>query len=265
MLFLFPGIWDCLSSQEVVDFIRYQVSKGLELTEIAELIFEHCLAPDTTSGAGIGCDNMTILIVAILHGRTKEQWYDWVTERVTSGYGYRTPSSVPQLYAQSRLLSFRARREALEARNRSNVDPEPSFETEEILRRYGLNVTTISSGISYRPGGNITSDSGDQLMFGSEDSDEEEEEDSDEEETGGRSVFTESLGLGRESPDPTKNLREQLEEFEKGEGSSKQDKDEDSDMDAESPIGEPRHIPSEYYLWILTLSTLAVAYGLSRM
>ncbi len=237
-LSLYTGIWDCLSSQEVVNFIRYQISKGLELSEIADLIFEHCLAPDTTSGAGIGCDNMTILIVAILHGRTKEQWYDWVTERVKSGYGYRTPSSVPQLYAQSRLLSFRARREALEARNRSNVDPEPSFETEEILRRYGLNVTTISSGISYRPGGNITSDAGDQLMFGSEDSEEEEEEeeeeeDSDEEEDSGHSVFTESLGLGRpESPDPTKNLREQLEEFEKGEGSSKQGKDEDSDMDA---------------------------------
>lgn len=104
-------------------------------------------------------------------------------------------------------------------------------------------------------------------MFGSEESDdEEEEEDSDEEATGGRSVFSESLGLGQpENPDPTKNLREQLEEFEKGEGSNKLDLDEDSDMDAESPIGEPRHIPSEYYLWILTLSTLAVAYGLSRM
>ncbi|KDR82785.1 hypothetical protein GALMADRAFT_34079, partial [Galerina marginata CBS 339.88] len=81
------GIWDCLSSQQVVDFIRYQISEGKQLPEICEMIFEHCLAPDTTSGAGIGCDNMTILIVAITHGRTKEEWYQWVTERVKTGYG----------------------------------------------------------------------------------------------------------------------------------------------------------------------------------
>ena len=91
MLFLFPGIWDCLSSQEVVDFIRYQVSKGLELTEIAELIFEHCLAPDTTSGAGIGCDNMTITIIGLLQGRTKEQWYEDIAKRVANGEGPCAP------------------------------------------------------------------------------------------------------------------------------------------------------------------------------
>jgi len=40
----FSGIWDCLSSQQVVDFVRYQVFKGKELTQICEMIFEHCLA-----------------------------------------------------------------------------------------------------------------------------------------------------------------------------------------------------------------------------
>lgn len=239
------GIWDCLTSQQVVDFVRYQVSEGKELTEIAENMFEHCLAPDTTSGAGIGCDNMTMLIVAITHGRTKEEWYRWVTKRVKSRYGYQTPSSLPQLYAQSRLLSFRARREAQEARDRSNTssDGSPAFDNEDFLRRYGLTVTT-TNGISYRPGSGSVSDSG-QLMFGDEESDN--EDDSDEEVTGGRSFFSETLGLGRpESPDPTKNLRAQLEEFEKGEEGHKLDVDGDEKMsDDDLPTAEPQPIASE--------------------
>lgn len=176
---------------------------------------------------------MTILIVAITHGRTKEEWYKWVTERVQSGVGYETPDYVPQLYSQSRLMSFRARQEAMEARNRLQDDePEPShpFNGDEFLRKYGLRVTTLSGGgggISYRPGGAIVNDSG-QLMFGSDESD---EEDSEEEgiKAGSGSFFSETLGLGRsESPDPTKNLKAQLDEYEKD------IQNEDIDMDAKS-------------------------------
>src|SRR6266540_425754 len=141
------GIWDCLSSQQAVDFVRSQVAEGKELTEICEMMCDHCLAPDTTSGAGIGCDNMTVLVVAITHGRTKEEWYEWVKERVKTEYGYKTPSTFPQLYAQSRLLSFRARREAQEARERQNAsnsnEPTKASNTDDFLRRYGLTVTTI--------------------------------------------------------------------------------------------------------------------------
>ncbi|KAF8908875.1 phosphatase 2C-like domain-containing protein [Gymnopilus junonius] len=168
------GIWDCLSSQQCVDFVRYQVSEGKELTEICEMIFEHCLAPDTTSGAGIGCDNMTIMIIAITHGRTKEKWYEWVTDRVKNGYGRQTPSTVPQLYSQSRLMSFRARREAREGREaqeRSQPSEQNAADTAAFFRQYGMTITTLSTGggISYRPGGSIVSDSG-QLMFGNDDS-----------------------------------------------------------------------------------------------
>ncbi|KAF9568788.1 PP2C-domain-containing protein [Agrocybe pediades] len=216
------GIWDCLSSQQVVDFVRYHVSLGKELTEICELMCDHCLAPDTTSGAGIGCDNMTVLIVAITHGRTKEEWYKWVTERVESGVGYNTPRTIPQLYSQSRLLSFRARREAAEARERlhNNSEREMSrgFDGDDFLRRYGLTVTTLAgggSGISYRPGVGIMSDGG-QLMFGNDDSEEEDSEEEEESLGKAGSFFSETLGLGRsESPDPTKNLKAQLDEYEK--------------------------------------------------
>ena len=108
------GIWECLSSQDVVDFVRYQVSKGKELTEIGEMICDHCLAPEACS---IGSDNMTVLIVAITHGRSKEEWYAWITDRVRNKYGYETPSTLPQLYEHHRLMAFRAKMEAYDKHN----------------------------------------------------------------------------------------------------------------------------------------------------
>jgi protein phosphatase PTC2/3 len=104
---MIAGIWDCLSSQDVVNFVRYQVSKGKELTEIGEMMCDHCLAPDTNSeNLMIGCDNMSVLIVAITHGRSKKEWYTWIAERVENRYGYETPSALPELYSQSRLDAF---------------------------------------------------------------------------------------------------------------------------------------------------------------
>ncbi|XP_030628568.1 protein phosphatase 1G isoform X2 [Chanos chanos] len=61
------GIWNVMSSQEVVDFVseRMKADEGSEprpLSSIVEELLDHCLAPDT-SGDGTGCDNMTCVIV----------------------------------------------------------------------------------------------------------------------------------------------------------------------------------------------------------
>ncbi|KDR84393.1 hypothetical protein GALMADRAFT_237240 [Galerina marginata CBS 339.88] len=111
------GIWECLSSQQVVNYIRYQVSVGKELPEICEMLFELCLAP-STYWYQTGTDNMTLIIVAITHGRTEKEWYEWVTERVKAGCGYKTPSTSPSLYPDSKLAGFRARRKVYEERER---------------------------------------------------------------------------------------------------------------------------------------------------
>jgi hypothetical protein len=42
---------------------------------------DNCLAP-SSDGGGYGCDNMTVIIVALLQGKTKEEWYDMVADRV---------------------------------------------------------------------------------------------------------------------------------------------------------------------------------------
>ncbi|KAG6850745.1 hypothetical protein H0H93_009368 [Arthromyces matolae] len=207
------GIWDCLSSQQVIDFVRREVAQGIELSEICENICEHCLAPDTTSGAGIGCDNMTMMIVAILHGRTKEGWYQWITDRVNNDYGYPTPASAPQIYAQSRLMSFRARREAQE-RNRqqqTSDDDIPAFLGSPFARVFAAN-----GGMSFLQGGGITNDAG-SLMFAGNDDDDEIE--SDDDASTGRSFFSETVGLGRSSspepPNPTSRLMAALKDYER--------------------------------------------------
>ncbi|ORX34096.1 phosphatase 2C-domain-containing protein [Kockovaella imperatae] len=93
------GIWDCLSSQQVIDFVRRAVANGDELGKICEDMMVKCTARDSETG-GIGCDNMTVVIVALLNGRSVSEWRDWVKERVEKKVGYDTPESIPDVFAQ---------------------------------------------------------------------------------------------------------------------------------------------------------------------
>ncbi|KAJ3114459.1 Protein phosphatase 2C 2 [Phlyctochytrium bullatum] len=75
------GIWDCMSNQEVVDFIRLKVAAGLTLGEVAEELMESCVADDLDHQT-VGADNMTVLIVAILDGVTTTEWTEKIRQRV---------------------------------------------------------------------------------------------------------------------------------------------------------------------------------------
>lgn len=78
------GIWDCLLSQSCVECVRRGIYERKTFTTICEEIMELCCAP-TSDGLGIGCDNMSILIVALLdsdNNETLEQWYDRVIAKV---------------------------------------------------------------------------------------------------------------------------------------------------------------------------------------
>ncbi|GET03973.1 phosphatase 2C-like domain-containing protein [Rhizophagus clarus] len=74
------GIWDCLSSQQVVNFIRREISSEPNLQKACENLMDKCLAKDSELG-GIGCDNMTVIIVGFLNGRTVDEWYKWMASR----------------------------------------------------------------------------------------------------------------------------------------------------------------------------------------
>lgn len=59
------GIWNYMTSQEVVDFVKEKMKEEenrKQLSLICEKLFDKCLAPNTL-GDGTGCDNMTCIIV----------------------------------------------------------------------------------------------------------------------------------------------------------------------------------------------------------
>lgn len=63
MVLACDGIWNFMSSQDVIQFIRNRLSHNdANLSKICEELFDYCLAPDT-HGDGTGCDNMTAVIV----------------------------------------------------------------------------------------------------------------------------------------------------------------------------------------------------------
>eukprot|EP00262_Sarcandra_glabra_P010706 TRINITY_DN2608_c0_g1_i2.p1 TRINITY_DN2608_c0_g1~~TRINITY_DN2608_c0_g1_i2.p1 ORF type:complete len:351 (-),score=76.14 TRINITY_DN2608_c0_g1_i2:183-1235(-) len=55
------GIWDCMSSQQLVDFIHEQLKTESKLSVVCERVLNRCLAPSTATGEG--CDNMTMILV----------------------------------------------------------------------------------------------------------------------------------------------------------------------------------------------------------
>ncbi|KOM42074.1 hypothetical protein LR48_Vigan04g227200 [Vigna angularis] len=55
------GIWDCMSSQQLVDFIHAQLHTETRLSTVCETVLDRCLAPSTAVGEG--CDNMTMILV----------------------------------------------------------------------------------------------------------------------------------------------------------------------------------------------------------
>ncbi|RWQ99687.1 serine/threonine protein phosphatase [Paecilomyces variotii] len=91
------GIWDCQSSQAVVEFVRRGIAAKQELHRICENMMDNCLASNSETG-GVGCDNMTMIVIGLLHGKTKEEWYNTIAERVAKGDG---PCAPPE-YAEFR-------------------------------------------------------------------------------------------------------------------------------------------------------------------
>lgn len=80
------GIWDCMTSQQVIEFVRRSIAEGQELRFICENIMNHCLdAADMNTG--IGTDNMTIMIVGLFNGRSKSEWYKHIKEKVETFNG----------------------------------------------------------------------------------------------------------------------------------------------------------------------------------
>lgn len=174
---------------------------------------EHCLAPDTHGAQGIGCDNMTILIVAILNGKTEEEWYAMIRDRVANKHGYDTPDAPPQIYSAARLMSWQTRRANVEALERE-MDEEGNKSRQRSNRLRGTHsppleymtkviTDSLSDGISFHPGSVIMSDSG-TVMFG--DDSESDEDIGEETSTSSRGILMGALSEDVTEHDPAEDL-----------------------------------------------------------
>jgi protein phosphatase 2C family protein 2/3 len=75
------GIWDCMSNDEVVNFCRTRLQKRMEPEAICEELLDTCLSPDCEL-SGLGCDNMTVILVLCLLGDSMDEFYNRVSRTI---------------------------------------------------------------------------------------------------------------------------------------------------------------------------------------
>uniref|UniRef100_A0A915P9E0 protein-serine/threonine phosphatase n=1 Tax=Meloidogyne floridensis TaxID=298350 RepID=A0A915P9E0_9BILA len=94
------GIWDVMTSQEVIDFCRTRLASGSSPDLICEQLIDNCLSQDCDLN-GLGCDNMTVILVCLLQGRSPEDYLKQLQKNVTTRAGatneeiFSTPSHSP--------------------------------------------------------------------------------------------------------------------------------------------------------------------------
>jgi protein phosphatase 2C family protein 2/3 len=75
------GVWDYMSNEQVIDFIREGISNRLGLSQIAENLLNECASEKDDGSKKPSFDNMTMIIVGFLQGKTKEEYYNMIKER----------------------------------------------------------------------------------------------------------------------------------------------------------------------------------------
>ena len=59
------GIWDCLKNQEACDFVKKRLkdNPNIKISKIIEEMMDSIIAKDLYSEGGVGCDNMTCIVI----------------------------------------------------------------------------------------------------------------------------------------------------------------------------------------------------------
>ena len=70
--------------------MRRGIAAKQDLAAICENMMDNCLASNSETG-GVGCDNMTMVIVGLLKDKTKDEWYKQIADRVADGDGPCAP------------------------------------------------------------------------------------------------------------------------------------------------------------------------------
>ena len=59
------GIWDCKTNQEVCDYFSERLKKNPKgkIPQMIEELYDEILAPDVFTDTGVGCDNMSCIVI----------------------------------------------------------------------------------------------------------------------------------------------------------------------------------------------------------
>ena len=77
------GIWDCLKNQEACDVVtkRLREDPNIKISKIIEDMMDSIVAKDLYNESGVGCDNMTCIVVVFKKKETKEANKDTKEEK----------------------------------------------------------------------------------------------------------------------------------------------------------------------------------------
>ena len=69
------GIWDCLKNQEACDFVskRLKDNPDIKISKIVEEMMDEIVAKDLYNETGVGCDNMTCIVIVFKKGKQEEK------------------------------------------------------------------------------------------------------------------------------------------------------------------------------------------------
>ncbi|ODM91849.1 putative protein phosphatase 2C T23F11.1 [Orchesella cincta] len=88
------GIWTCKENNDVIHFVRERLQQEVEPQVICEELIMSCLAAEGT--APHGCDNMTVILVCCLHGKSWKDYCDKIAgETIPAPEDGRPVGSLP--------------------------------------------------------------------------------------------------------------------------------------------------------------------------
>lgn len=65
------GIWETKSNEEMVQYIYDKFKQGKEPKDIVSELLNDIISPDYTQTGGVGCDNMTCILIKFKNSKLK--------------------------------------------------------------------------------------------------------------------------------------------------------------------------------------------------